>query len=310
MNQQIKNAVAHALDSALTTVAFEEVHRLAYDSSLKTANKVATTLNSLDRLSKGGMPNYDNWDALFYHWYQPSQINLAYSLIKLIDMPEKLHIVDYGCGALAMQFGIALAAADALEKNRSMPEIRVSSIDPSQAMLDMGNQIWHQFKSEARKDPLLVHISSACESIKPQVNPSVFEYVNSTDWSLSSDVQLWFTALHASYRNSQDTQAHDIRSFVSTLSPDACFATTHSSKVSLLQEVWRFLYNSGYYIPDVRLEPQFKGALPEITQWRKNLNAALQPKHSYLQSSVTWDWPEIAFFVYMKQKSDADELPW
>ena len=33
-------------------------------------------------LFEGGMPDYDEWDALFYHWYQPSQINLAYSIIK------------------------------------------------------------------------------------------------------------------------------------------------------------------------------------------------------------------------------------
>lgn len=31
----------------------------------------------------------------------------------------KLHVVDFGCGALAMQFGVALAAADAIRDGQN-----------------------------------------------------------------------------------------------------------------------------------------------------------------------------------------------
>ena len=115
MNRKIAISI---LDHVITTVSEQEFNRLASGLTIdeKTEN-VLDALKSLDVLQHGGMPNYDNkWVALFYHWYQPSQINLAYSMIKsMINstgiLNEKLHIVDFGCGSLAMQFGVALAVA-------------------------------------------------------------------------------------------------------------------------------------------------------------------------------------------------------
>ena len=117
MNWKIQIATI-ILDEVITTVSEQEFNRLAKDLNTdQITKKVLGALESLGKLQKGEMSDYhDEWVALFYHWYQPSQINLAYSMIKSITnstdiLNEKLHIVDFGCSSLAMQFGVALAVA-------------------------------------------------------------------------------------------------------------------------------------------------------------------------------------------------------
>ena len=90
---------------------------------------------------KDRKPDYDDpWVALLYlTWYQPSQVNLAYTLSRRIlgatnpFLSGSLQIVDYGCGALAMLFGLALAAAETHQKDRPHPKITVDLIDESTA---------------------------------------------------------------------------------------------------------------------------------------------------------------------------------
>ena len=150
-----ENAVAKALDKAIAKAAKTEIRRLVKAKGNKrTARAIENALHSLTGLQNGEIPNYDDeWLALLYStWYQPSHINLAYSMIKemakrrnpkraIMTRKGKLHVVDFGCGALAMQFGVALAAADALQQGQTLTSIKIDLIDSSQPMIDFGMEI-------------------------------------------------------------------------------------------------------------------------------------------------------------------------
>ena len=315
MDKQTKQVVANALDNALTTVAMREYNRLAYYLQPDhISDNVADALNALGSLQSGDMPGYDEWISLFYHWYQPSQINLAYSMIKsLTGVSEKLYVVGFGCGALAMQFGVALAAADALEQMQPISEIRIDSFDSSRDMIEMGEKIWEQFKMEVSRFPSLRYLSLACEVINSQKEGhSSFDIGSNHAWATAWDSERWVSAMHVIYDDNRDDIQHWLNVLVSNSSPNVCFATTHFSKGNLLQEAWGFMDYDEYYLPPLTITPQFRGVLSEITRWRKSLNSTLQINHRFLERNVTWEWPEAAFMIHTKGPipMDADDLPW
>ena len=155
MNNRTLAAVTKALDTAIVSAADEHFNSLiAGLDDQEIVDNIHLALRSLERLQRGLMPDYDAWDALFYSlWYQPGHINLAYTLSQLIPHGNNplrngigsLQVVDFGCGALAMQFGLALAAADALEEHQKLPQVAVVSEDDSEAMKEIGWSIWHNF---------------------------------------------------------------------------------------------------------------------------------------------------------------------
>ena len=137
MDQQ---AVTEALSEAIIKVAENELERLTVGlGTQKKAEHIEYALNELSGLSSSNMPKYaDRWVALFYlTWYQPRQINIAYRMVKgylnedSIDESNELFVVDFGCGAFAMQFGTALAFADIAQLGKSTPKIKVLSTDSS-----------------------------------------------------------------------------------------------------------------------------------------------------------------------------------
>ena len=144
----------------------------------KAAKGIETALRDLEGLQNGEIPYYDDkWLPLLYStWYQPSHINLAYSMINeiakrrypkrvVLTRNGKLHVVDFGCGTLAMQFGVALAAADAIQQGEPLTSIKIDLIDSSRPMIDFGLKIWSQFKNEVRRDHRLARLSEACDLI-------------------------------------------------------------------------------------------------------------------------------------------------
>ena len=321
MDEQTKQAVVVALDKALTNVAIREFNRLSYRLTREqVADRIRNALNSLRDLQAGNIPDYGEWDALFYHWYQPSQINLAYSMIKsTAAVSDKLRVMDFGCGVLAMQFGVVLAAADALEEMQSISEIRIDSLDTSQSMVNMGQKIWEQFKVELNKDFNLKYVSLACEIISPQItlnlnNPSTTGVASNSAWANAWQSECWVSALHTVYDNKRqrDNVQVWLNFIVDRLNPNLCFATTHFSKSHLLKEVWSFMDYNEYHLSALKVEPQFSGTLSEITRWRKNLNTALQLDHRYLDRDVTWEWPNAESIIHAKGPipADADDLPW
>ena len=155
MNDKTKTAVTKALDTSIVSAAEERLEILKPGfTGTKAAKEVYSTLDSFRDLGQNIMPSYNAWDALLYClWYQPSQINLAYTLARQIPRQQSplrngsgsLQVFDFGCGALAMKFGLALAAADTLEEFNSLPRIAINSSDTSGSMLAIGRLMWRHF---------------------------------------------------------------------------------------------------------------------------------------------------------------------
>ena len=91
-------------------------------------------------------------DCPFYlTWYQPKQIQLAHSLIMewntnslLINNSQNLHVIDFGCRALAMKFAIAWAVTEALENREQISYVTVDSYDANPSMIRLLKLINHQ----------------------------------------------------------------------------------------------------------------------------------------------------------------------
>ena len=155
-------AVAKALDSSIAHVASTEFDRLSTEAGdgQTVAKKIHEALRSLQNLrdfqDKNRKPNYDDpWVALLYlTWYQPAQVNLAYTLgRKILEdtrpfLSGSLQVVDFGCGTLAMLFGLALSAAETHRKDHAHPQISIDLIDQSNDMRRIGLNMWFRFVKE------------------------------------------------------------------------------------------------------------------------------------------------------------------
>lgn len=307
MNQKL---TTEALDKAITKVVCDEFNRISKNlSDVETAQKVEYALDQLSKLQRGVMPKYDEWVALFYaSWYQPAQINLAYSMITdmvkeicdgALTSTGKLYVYDFGCGALAMQFGVALAAADALRNGQKLDSVYIASSDASKAMIIIGVKVWKQFKSEVRKEPRLSHLSQACDLIKTQfANHSLAR-------KPSADEMCWLSAIHTAYKTNQEEVKSDLDLLRTDLDPDIGFVTSHIMELSVVDFISPFRRNDKYARhPEIVVYPVFEGGLPEITEWRRACsNSLLNPSGrtiNYLFKPVSWKWPSATIQIYTR----------
>ena len=249
----MKTAVTKALDASIAYVAAKQLARLSVDLSPKqTAEAIHRSLRSLARLQCRSMPSYDAWDALFYSvWYQPSQINLAYTLAR--KMPKdgnpflsgggSIQVVDFGCGSLATQFGLALAASDT--RRRQPPSISVISEDSSEPMVRIGRKIWDRFVKEIankKKYPELNILRKVCAAMK-------------TDDQGSRAATSWLTALHVAYEENAVEVREELDCRVKSGKPDLILVTTHPQNSQAA-------YSPGHSVSDkydqheIVLEPQ------------------------------------------------------
>ncbi len=279
----IDERAAAVLDKAIAEVAGEEFNRLSRGlDPIQRAKKIEYALRQLEGLQKGKMPEYDEWVALFYvSWYQGSQVNLAYSIIDDmlndadygVSIDDTLHIVDLGCGALAMQFGVAMAVADEIRQGRAITTIRIDLIDDSAPMVAIGKRIWDAFTQGLSQSPELIHISQACEKI-------VFQEVSATAVKkIPGDC--WVSAIHAVYEENKENLKGGLSDLINRITPDIWFSTTYNDSYDkgtyLLLEVCDFC--SSEYHPE-RMEfdrPQLSGNLEGVTQWRRDLCSSVLP---------------------------------
>ena len=146
-------------DEAIATVAEQEFNRLRRitTDNAQVAENVKAALDSLVNLQYGVEPEYNEWEALFYvTWYQPYQINLALTVLQKVyedarqhlgpDLP--LHIIDVGCGALAVQFAMAILAAEYRQEDS---KVIINGIDPSDPMKKIGETLWLEFWSISKR---------------------------------------------------------------------------------------------------------------------------------------------------------------
>ena len=319
-------AVKRALDRAIASVANEEFHRLSSGMSLSDkANKVEWALKELRKLQSGRIPEYsDEWVALFYlTWYQASQINLVYSVIKEmgnngVAISDNLHIVDFGCGSLAMQFGVAFAAADVIEEGNSIRRIEIELIDDSAPMIRLGHEVWKQFKRELSPGAESYPILAGYQAIAFRTTTT--EEVARRNWSNSC----WVSAVHAVYEENKGCVSEELRVLVNALNPDVCYTTTNDMNgqgQKLLSTVWSAVDNSHNVFPlNSKPMSQFNGGLMSVTEWRRNLYDNLlnaptaekifnyltrafdYPIRDYLTNQVSWQWRDAATLVYIKRE--------
>ena len=143
-----------------------------------------------------------------------------------INRSGRLRVVDFGCGALAMQFGLALAVADIFEHP---PQVTVISDDDSEDMKAIGWKIWSNFFKEIAKYRELDSLFRVCQSM---------EFEDSND----PGAICWLTALHVAYEQNADEVESELDSQLAYWEPDVVLVTAH--KVS---KDWAYCpVDSGY----------------------------------------------------------------
>ena len=307
MDARTTRSIAGAIDHTIQKVGEAEYQRLSKNLTLSEhKTKIRLALRSLDLLQSREQPDYqDDWVALFYVlWYQPKQINLAYGMIKrllsvrgnsslTLKPNRQLRVIDFGCGALAMQFAVALAATDAIIEGQAIDSISIHSSDTSRPMIDLGVKLWEQFVVESSAIPPL---SKALSLVKAQCSTSPPDLFREE----TAGYEYWVSAIHAFY----DDNAIAIKRALGAtqaLSPIAMLISTHESKHYMLQHVRPAKFRN-YISGTDSIEAPISGTAPQIFMWRKKLNAKLSLRHPFLDNSVEWQWQSEAWLIYNRPR--------
>ena len=311
-----KRKIIKALDSAMLKVAEDEFARLteAHSDPASWGERVWRGLESLDSLRFGNPPAYsDEWTALLYFtWYQPKQINLAYSVIKtlleqrnqdrlILGDGGEMYVFDYGCGALATQFAMSIAVADALEQGEAVSEVRISSYDPEQAMIDLGDKMWERFKVEICNTPDSDTLIDALCLVEPFASTSGFSVK-------TADKDNWLIALHAVYGSNWQIVKENLSKIFNKIEPNAGFITTHSVGRNLIAAINPFdtrlsHINTGW------ITPQFSRVFHKTSEWRNEIRMRMPVEilqrplgnrtvDYYLSTNVDCHWRTEACLVY------------
>ena len=204
----------------------------------------------------------------------------------------RLYVVDFGCGTFAMQFGVALALADTLERGQTITNIRVDSMDTSRPMINMGERVWERFVDLAKQNQRLVRLPRAIEIMDCKV-------VKSSFGAKRSGEECWFSAMHVVYQENEDEVRKQLALRADKTDPDVGLITSHANQVSseLATAVSPFSGDSRYSHlapPFGKVAPRFSDELELITEWRKSIRGRLLLKFppgslglNYLHGQVT-----------------------
>lgn len=232
MDQAKLATLREALETAILNVADKRLNELTKGKTKREiAEAIVRTLRSCEQLQSGVMPEYNNWDALYYPlWYQPSHINMAYSLIEqiptninpLIDGKGQLYVTDLGAGQWAMQLALLLWAAEVKDTSGYTPIVQVDSRDPEKSMWYTGLEIWRAFIAEVSNSQS-PEFSSAREVLKS---------FRSRKFSMTvvrerQEAILWLTLLHVAYQQSADSIGKQVCEILSKSKPDLLLVTCH-----------------------------------------------------------------------------------
>ena len=277
-----------------------------------------THCTSLSRLQNGEIPNYDDeWLALLYStWYQLSHTDLAYSIIKatakqrsrktaLLTRKGKVLVVDFGCGTLAMQFGVVLAAADALHQGQPLTSIRIDLIDSSQSMIDFGLKIWKQFKKEAGRNEQLASLSEACDLV------SIETLAAGEDPTIDPKYSRWMSAMHVLYNENREDVKKELYRLSNAITAHVGFITYHSSSYALAKSVSPF-NSEGYELlsPDVQLLLKQPDSFSNPKIWNVRYDLCDQIDRyveddwfvrNYLSGNIPWKPSRANWLIYTKR---------
>ena len=335
--------IQDAVDIAIATVTHNEFKRLRSKtlkkgSHVDVVQSVAESLQSLDKLRGSGMPDYDNeWVALLYPaWYQPRQVNIVCSVLRTfrdngaaIDVAKqwdgdifriadgRAHFIDFGCGSLAMQFAVAIAAADSISQGQSVSEIRIDSYDPNPGMFKVGKRIWDEFVRRMKRHCPEHPICQVFDLIQCETHDDLDTLPKATD---AMDAPRFLSAIHAVYKTTKGPVKDALESLVSEYNPVGFLFTTQGHKTN-----WDLLHSASpigegavyarirIFNPNLELEARFDGELDALTKRRKWIRDSLIAKQtlqpvpgivsSFLSGAVEWRWPhpDPAVLLYMRK---------
>ena len=211
MNPETKSAITEALDSSIAKVAEVEFARLCKGlTSTEIADRTNAALNTLMELSNDVKPIYDEWVALFYAvWFQPSHINLAYTLARLLPKEDNpfvesegtLRVTDFGCGAFALQFGLMLAEIETIALEGRRVSFTVVPKDESVAMKNIGRAILKEFRL------------SFFEEFKASITP------DNCRANKCFPKSRWVVALHVAYSENAESVRSELDEITATEAP-------------------------------------------------------------------------------------------
>lgn len=287
-------SIGDVIDLAVAKVAKQEFQRLTRDlREEEIVGHVRRALEELKKLGEGGTPAYDcEWVALFYlTWYQPRQINLVYSFLDQTrdDLPERLLVLDLGCGALAMQFALAIFAA---KHRKPGARIVVCGVDPSRPMVKIGEELWQQVRRMVRgewgKAKPLDRVMAAMRS-RVWTSFRCLERSPPPFIHAASDHDRWLTSIHAAYH----LPKREMCAATDFLSPTGILVTSDDSKARVLDSI---VEEMSYHFRRVEVQSAREGCLQRTTEWREQLLQLLQRwtvphdlTERYLKNPVEWD---------------------
>lgn len=278
---KLPELVSPVLDEAIASVAEHEFNRLSRKAgnNLQVADCIKAALDSLVDLQKGIEPEYNEWDALFYvTWYQPYQINLALTILQDVyedtqqhvgpDFP--LHIIDVGCGALAVQFATAILGTEYQQKGN---KVIVNGIDPSDPMKKIGEILWLEFWSILDEHTKLSELSHTCDCMTSNCELFNRHISYCCDYSLDNQrPECWLVAIHAVYRSNMEEIKDAFQALRDQYSPSATLVTSHESNSG----VARFVAGEDAQFKKLKSdELTLQGELHKTTQWRRRLVSKL-----------------------------------
>lgn len=288
-----------ALDAAISGAAASEFVRIT--AGLSRDEKAMLVSQALDSLH-GSIPRLEMPEyaaelvALFYSvWYQPFQVNSALSLISRIieerqhTLTEKrrLDIVDFGSGALAMEFGLALAVFDAQGHGAAVPEINTYLIEPSDAMTRTGLDIWQRFVTASGEDVAVDVASGSATRSLGASSVRLRRIADPSDIETSCDADRWLVSMHAYYRQGAESIRQDLREIRDRFDPQLGLMTFHHANRDGIDYISPF---TGSGTPTEIGPLRLSGELPLVNGWRRGLADELGLKNDTgLTRFVEWD---------------------
>ena len=305
-----------AIDRALRNVAEAEFQRLSAGVGQdELTQRVHRALESLRKLQQGVSAEYDDpWVALLYlTWYQPGHIRLAHHLFEMMKKMRgsriltgshyrNVHIVDFGCGALAMKFAVAMAVADTLEEGHQIQPITVYSYDKSQAMVKVGQKLWDFCKVEWGNDPRFKTLATSVKAIsgnETHIRSELDQMVQTVD----HNHERWLGAFHIAYKDNVEELNAMLASLVEKTDPDVGFLTCHDNpdSVDRLRRISPFGVDA-YSLREDRVTSSMDSLAAGVTQWRMGLNCRMSKTHNYLSSDVNWGLPGAFGQIFLKNE--------
>ena len=102
-----------------------------------------------------------------------------------------------------MQFGIAIAVADALVRGEVIREVVIDSVDINPAMLKAGKKVWKYFADAFQSNESLTALAEACRLI-------AFDTHTQQDKVPSREADCWLSCFHGVYQQNSDHLEHSL----------------------------------------------------------------------------------------------------